>query len=295
MNWIISNKEWLFSGAGIVLLSGIFFLFKKRKIMNNELKKEFAKKAAELSKDVAEDLIRPTSKSIGKNIGLFFDGVTGWLAYVGQKEQIKQTKHLEDFKKKINEKVMSIPQESIMEPPVNVIGPIVDASKYYYEDIHYQEMFSDLLAAACDKRLIRAIHPSFVEIIKQLSPLDAKLLSMFRYYNTYPVCDIQAIDKDGKITPFNQSLFDFKDKHDLFSMDENNLLTSSLDNLIRLGVVSKNRAIIELGYDYDSFKNNFMYKACDMAKEVPEDIMKIKPARIELTDFGRMFVRVVLP
>ena len=36
---------------------------------------ESAKQAAKLGKDVASDIIRPTSKSIGENIGLLVDGV----------------------------------------------------------------------------------------------------------------------------------------------------------------------------------------------------------------------------
>lgn len=260
----------------------------------NELEKEFAKNAIELTREVADDLIRPTSKSIGENLGTMVDGVMGWLAYWGQKQKIKQEIFLEEFKKKISEKVMDIPHENLVEPPISVIGPIIDASKYYYEEIHYQEMFSDLLAAACDKKLTRSIHPSFVEILKQLAPLDAKLLSLFKYYYTYPICDIQAENEDNTITPFNQILFDFKDKQDLFSHEDMIYLTSSLDNLMRLGIVLKNKEIIELGYNYDSFKNNFMYKEYDSSKN-NNSKLEIKPARIELTDFGRQFVRCCLP
>jgi len=261
----------------------------------NELEKEFAKNAAELTREVADDLIRPTSKSIGENIGMMVDGVMGWLSYWGKKQKIKQEKLLEEFKKKINKKVMDIPNENLIEPPISVIGPIIDASKFYYEDIHYQEMFSDLLAAACDKKLTHSIHPSFVEILKQLAPLDAKLLSMFRYYNTYPMCDIQAKNEDNTITPFSQSLFDFKDKQDLFSFEEIIYLTSSLDNLMRLGIVLKNKKIIELGYNYDTFKNDILYKGYDLAKESNNSKLMIIRARIELTDFGRNFIKCCLP
>ena len=112
---------------------------------------------------------------------------------------------------------------------------------------------------------------------------------MFSYNNTYPACDIQEIDKDNKITPYYQSLFDFKEKNDIFTMEEQIHLTSSLDNLIRLGILIKNRNIIELNYDYEEFKNYFMYKAYLQVKNDPENTFKIIRARIELTDFGRKF------
>lgn len=47
----------------------------------DEMEKELAKAAGTLAKDVAEDLVRPTSKSIGENMGLLVDGVMGWLGY----------------------------------------------------------------------------------------------------------------------------------------------------------------------------------------------------------------------
>lgn len=53
---------------------------------------ESAKQTAKLGKEVASDIIRPTSKSIGENIGLLVDGVFGWLGVWGQKQKIRQEK-----------------------------------------------------------------------------------------------------------------------------------------------------------------------------------------------------------
>ena len=44
----------------------------------------------DVGKNVAEDIVRPTSKSIGENLGLLVDGVMGWLGYWGQKQEIKR-------------------------------------------------------------------------------------------------------------------------------------------------------------------------------------------------------------
>ena len=44
----------------------------------------------DVGKNVAEDLVRPTSKSIGENLGLLVDGVMGWLGYWGEKQAIKR-------------------------------------------------------------------------------------------------------------------------------------------------------------------------------------------------------------
>ncbi len=67
----------------------------------------------DVGKNVAEDIARPTSKSIGENLGLLVDGVMGWLGYWGQKQEIKREAYLADYKKKIAEKVAGIPEDKL--------------------------------------------------------------------------------------------------------------------------------------------------------------------------------------
>ena len=73
----------------------------------------------EVGKDVAQDLIRPTSKSVGENLGLFVDGVMGWLGYWGQKQAIKREVYLVDYKKKMYEKIDTIPNEKLQEKQID--------------------------------------------------------------------------------------------------------------------------------------------------------------------------------
>lgn len=47
----------------------------------DEIEKELTKATRKVVTDVAEDLVRPTSKSVGENIGLLVDGVIGSLGY----------------------------------------------------------------------------------------------------------------------------------------------------------------------------------------------------------------------
>lgn len=213
-----------------------------------ELARESAKVTAEFAHNVAEDVVRPSSRSIGNNLGLMVDGVMGWLGCWGEKQKIKQEKYIEEFKQELNNKILDISEENLKEPPMNIVGPAIESSKYFYEEKYYRKMFSNLLAAACDKSKFNKIHPSYTEIIKQLSPLDAKLLNMFKYYNTYPLATLQIIDQEKKITPCIQYLFFFKERNNEFDALEHAQLTTSLDNLIRLGIVIKNMNIVELNY-----------------------------------------------
>ena len=111
----------------------------------DEIKKELAKAAGTVATDVTEDLVRPTSKSIGENMGLLVDGVMGWLGYWGQKQQIKRAVYLEEYKKQIVQKITKIPEQNLIEPPIRIVGPAIEASKFFIEETTCREMFAELI------------------------------------------------------------------------------------------------------------------------------------------------------
>lgn len=87
---------------------------------------EAARQAAAFGKDVADDLVRPTSKCIGENIGLLVDSVMGWLGYWGTKQKIKRDVYLKDYKRKITEEILRIPAANIQEPSIRILGPTIE-------------------------------------------------------------------------------------------------------------------------------------------------------------------------
>lgn len=247
-------------------------------------------KALEFCKDVADDIIRPTSKSIGNNIGLFVDGVMGWLGYWGEKQKIKRKGYLLDYKDKILTEISIIPENKLQEPSTRILGPIIEASKYYIEENTFREMFSKLIASSCNSDISTFVHPAFPEIIKQLAPIDARFLKMFQQSPTFPCVELYEKHIDEKITPFTSMLFDFKNcKHDFIITDELKL-TGSLTNLIRLGLVKKNNDVIELNYDYESFKQHKLYSVFLFSLK-EGSIITMKKNRIELTEFGKNFTK----
>ena len=242
-------------------------------------------------KNVTEDLIRPSSRSIGKNLGLMFDGATAWLACWGEKQKIKKEHEIKKFKELMEKSIQSISEENLKEPTMNIVGPAIEAAKFYYEEGYYRQLFANLIAASCDKTKINDVHPAYVNIIKELSPLDAKFLSMFKYNATYPMVELQIYNKNEKtITPCAYKIFYFKDKDKEFDNDEYIPLSKSLDNLMRLGLVIKNSRIHELGYDYDRLKEHCLYKIFEDTKENDDEEVEIIKYRLELTNIGEGFI-----
>lgn len=260
----------------------------------NEIKQELAKAAGTVAKDVAEDLVRPTSKSIGENVGLLVDGVMGWLGYWGQKQQIKRRAYLEEYKKQIAQKIAKIPEENLIEPPVRIVGPAIEASKFFIEEATCRDMFAELIASSCNRAVSSAVHPSFPEIIKQLSPLDARFLLLFKKQSTFPIAELTEKDENGKLTPYPHLLFDFMAVPNDFTYSEHFDLSKTIDMLIRFGILIKNDRIIQLNYDYDSFKKHWFY--CAVEKNLKEgSTLKIHYYRVELTLLGQDLVKSCIP
>lgn len=253
------------------------------------VKEKVTEAIIDVGKNVADDIVRPTSKSIGENLGLLVDGVMGWLGYWGQKQKIKRETYLADYKKKIVEKVAGIPENKLNEPKIRIVGPAIEASKFYIEEEEFRELFAELVTSACDADYVNKVHPAFPEIIKQMSYLDIKLLEILRQTHTLPCCTIYETHKDGKISPYSHIMFDFKDvKHSLDQSKELHL-TQSVENLERLGLLIKNSNVIELNYDYEKFRNHWFYKSLEHIFET-ESKINMRKYRIELTQIGQDFV-----
>lgn len=148
--------------------------------------------------------------------------------------------------KKLPEKLKNVPEENIITPPINIAGPAIEAMRFTGEGDELREMYANLLASSMNKELTLQAHPRFVEIIKNLSSDEAKLLSIF--------------SKNGllELEIFSHSILTHrKDKYYSYNYLEKSFrnfinitddqINISLDNLSHLGIVSM---------DIDSFYEN---------------------------------------
>lgn len=135
------------------------------------------------------ELTTPVAKSAGETLQDVWDLVFGGFGTFVDKKRAKREKDLNDFKSTLLNEVNEIPEENIKEPQLSVIGPALEASKYYYEEPELRNMFAKLVAGSMDDR--KNIHPCFIEIIKQLSPHDAKILTLFSKKSQLPICHIR--------------------------------------------------------------------------------------------------------
>ena len=80
------------------------------------------------------------------------------------------------FIDELKEKASRIPPDQVVEPKASVAIPAMHNLGYSCDEKDLKEMYLNLLATSMDKRFASTAHPSFVDIIRQLSSEDAKLL-----------------------------------------------------------------------------------------------------------------------
>lgn len=258
---------------------------------------------SKLSEPVAENvgnLTLPLSKTIGNTFSELWDFAIGsHVSFARERQIFRQSEKLERYKNNILNNIQSIPEERLIEAPLHVVGPAIDAAKFYVENEKLSEMFSNLIAAAFDTEMINKVHPSFTEVIKQMSPLDAQNLTEYKNSDMQPICDVVIRDlKTGGYIPLINNYY--------LGIDEEKygaeLHSTSIINLIRLGLVEFEKITLTDKTAYDKFYENDFYKVLTEGYSAvldtgifgeKSDFELIKKV-VRLTSYGRDFVKTVL-
>lgn len=200
---------------------------------------------------------------------------------VAEKKRAQREQNIQAFKESIAQKIIAIPEESMQEPPLAIVGPAIEASKFFIEEEELREMFANLIGSSMNTIKNMEIHPSFVEIIKQLSVLDAKILFSFGNTASHPVGRIKQILPNGYFI-----LVDYFYLHE--SIKDYHLieLSKSISNLERLGLIKiSDEKICEKDY----FLNQGNVDSFIKPLKVHNQSIDIQCSRLDLTPFGSSF------
>ena len=196
---------------------------------------------------------------------------------------------VENLRNSTLQEVATIPPENIQEPPLKILGPALEASKYYIEEEELRSMFAKILSSSFDNRKNSVIHPSFVEIIKQLDVTDARILKFLKehgYVTDSPIPCMKAVIKSYEGTKIIFPIIYFIDGTE--GIDQ---LAPSLTNLERLGLLRiKDGTYSVNDSDYDFIRNNFLVQ--HVLENFPE--ISIEKMCFSITPLGRNFLEVCL-
>ena len=250
------------------------------------------------------DVISSTSDALQKNLPSTVAQVDGVLSTVVGffnnvvLHPIKQANltfqyKLESFEEDLKEKIKDIPVENLQAPPTMIAGPALEALRYTYDEAELREMYENLLASAMDTRIAPKAHPSFVDAIKQMSPIDAQVLAKINEYGQLRCAEIRFVIKGTTKVYTNAMPNHFVSE--LASIADPFLISTSIINLQRLGLITVKEANI-VSENYQELKNHpFTLARITMFEGYGRQFdVKMEEHAIIVNNFGKQFARVCL-
>lgn len=165
-------------------------------VNENDIVKEIVTQTAGKAYD---DIAHPTAHVTGQIVSFIPRTVKVWLGK-WEKWILNGEYAIKETEKLLEEKLKRTPQDKIVEPEPYVAVPAIQQLSYSFDSEELRDMYANLLAASMNIDTKWDVHPSFVEIIKQLTPDEAKLLKkMPENTMTYaPLIDLRVNLGNGR-------------------------------------------------------------------------------------------------
>lgn len=274
--------------------------------MSNDINQDVAKElVAQIAGKTYDDIAHPTAHATGQIISFIPRTIKVWLGkwekwILNGEYAIKETEIL------LAEKLKHVPEEKIVEPEPYVAVPALQQLSYSLDSEALRELYANLLASSMNIDTKGVVHPSFVDIIKQLTPDEAKLLNYI--YNQanrgIAIIDVEMRIDGGKNGVLSL-LKSFSNVYDDILDDPDHYLVC-IDNLLRL-----NLCIIPTHHYvdqtlYEPILNHPKYtqdptvitlnkvETYNVENSNSKANLKVDKLILELTDYGTAFSNVCL-
>lgn len=238
---------------------------------------------------IYQDAIQPAAQEFGKALGTVAKTVNIALAPVSA--LVWGFDHMKEFiETKVADRLKNVPPEKIVTPKANIAGPAMDALRYTGHEPSLSDMYANLLASAMNESTQEFAHPAFVEIIKQLSAVEARLLKLFESTPVYPVLDIRAELKDsvGGIEIYQNYTHLWK----FCGMSTPGRLPASINNLCRLGLleIPEDKHLINDDFYTPLESDEFIGKLIVDINLMPDRSHRLIRKLVRVTGLGQQFV-----
>ena len=256
-------------------------------------------------KEAYNDLLHPAAAAFGQTLSYPFRAVNLLLSPF-QKWLIQGEARLEEMSRLVSEELKNVPLEKLTEPDPYVAVPAMQAFSYSMDCDELKKMYAKLLAKSIHIDEKDKVHPSYVEIIKQMSPLDAKSLEFVYKEKSVPMCNIRWQKKSPRLWEESP-----KCRHLMFGNDcyvhffwvaedgySDQEITVSFENLERLSLIKiKEGSHLDPKY-YQGFNEcdlvSFFEELVKSRPEHNEREIALIPGFCRLTAFGKNFAEICL-
>lgn len=265
---------------------------------------ENVKSTVEVVKGIVEavpiykDLCQPAIQEIGKGLHTLSKVIN--IALLPLSKKIWEYEKIEkEFKKDLEVKLNDVPEENIVTPNPRVAGPLIESLKYTAQEDELREMYTNLLASSMNKNKNEDVHPSFVEIIKQLLPDEAKLIREISDYDVgtrgiHALLGIKILlgDKQGEIIHFSKFCKFYNSK----TIENKPKIPLYLENLERLKLIEipTGRSLTEKDIYYKPLENHALIIQELENLSAQGKKTKFENGYLQLTEFGKSFVKVCI-
>lgn len=116
--------------------------------------------------NAVKNLIDKPTQGIGQTLSDVWYLVFGGISQTADKRRMKYAHDLELYKQELSQAISSIPEESLIEPNIQITAQALENSKYCIESEELRKLFVNLISKSADSHYASNAHPSFAEIIK---------------------------------------------------------------------------------------------------------------------------------
>ena len=239
--------------------------------------------AKEIAKNVYDDAGKSVVKPTGELLGLLPRAIKAALSSV-EKWVLQKEYNVAATKKLLEEKLKDIPPELIEAPEPHIAVPAMQYISYCMDNEELREMYANLLANSMNKVVRNGVHPGFVEIIKQLSPDEAKILKYIGQHQIIPTITLRYVKKDGGGIDI---IKDFSNVGEIVGCENEIDVAKYFDNLSRLGLVIRSGGL-------SSLTDKALYEPLKTHKLIAQQAIKDKAIErgFERIKFNEGFVRI---
>lgn len=190
-----------------------------------------------------EDALQPTVQETGKILALIPQTIEAALLPL-RKWNVEREYKFAETKKLLEHKLENIDPEKIVTPESYVAVPAIQAISYSMDSEELRNLYANLLAKAMNSDTKDHVHPSFVEIIKQMSPDDALILKEISKIHYLPLVNMEAVEYESNnlnpIQKMNHIISKYSYPNVTYiSFTNYETILISLDNLLRLRLIEE--------------------------------------------------------
>ena len=259
--------------------------------MVDEITKGIIDKADGVLVEVYKDAVSPIVKPVGEILGflprtlkLALSGWEKWL--INGEETIRLTAE------SVREKIQALPEEKLVEPEPYVAIPAMQQLSYCVNNEELRELYANLLVSSMNADKKWQVHPAFVDIIKQLTPDEAKFIRNLRPFVPInnPLIDVRIeYDEAGS----GRTIISNFTNVGLDQLDVPQNIGSYIDNLERLKLICIPPTMSLTNKDlYEPLKIHYLLTNSLPKQLGPNQKIGYDYKVFNLTNFGFDFVNI---